>query len=142
MRSLPPDYLAELARQLASLSAVLGGFAVAFLGTLLNVGHGRRVVGWAVGGAAVAAAAFAVATIAAVSLVLALHPGAARVAATSVARARGTMAASFLLGIYALLAGLGLSGWARSAALGRTTTAAATLGAAVATWALLGFPGP
>lgn len=137
MQLLTPDYLAEIARQIASLGAVLGGFAVAFLGTLLNAAPGRRTATWAAGAAAISAAAFIVATIAAVALLLALHPRGVGVAPPTMDRARAGMAVAFLLGIYSLLASLGLSGWARSPGLGRMTAVTAALGAVAVTLALV-----
>jgi hypothetical protein len=142
MPPLAPEYLAEIGRQLAGLSAFLGGFAAAFLGTMLTLSSARRVVGWAAGGAAVAAAAFAVAVVAATSLAIALHPLAPAGAASrraDTAAARGIAGVSFMLGMYALLVTLALSGWVRSRRLGLVTTVAASLAALAATWAIASF---
>lgn len=49
MEPLPGAYVAELARQLAFLSAVLGGFAATFLGMLLSLGLSGRLHSKAVG---------------------------------------------------------------------------------------------
>ena len=74
----PPnaEFLAETGRQIASLSAFLGGFAATFLGILLQSTSPRRHVGWAAGAAAVASASFILAVISGTALALVLHPGA------------------------------------------------------------------
>nr|MBA3273190.1 hypothetical protein [Chthoniobacterales bacterium] len=54
------EFISEVARQLASVSAFLGGFAATFLGILLQSNSNRWYVGWAAGAAAVASASFAV----------------------------------------------------------------------------------
>jgi hypothetical protein len=131
MQPLAPEYLSEIGRQLATLSAFLGGFAAAFLGTLLALSSPRRQVGWAAGAAALAAAAFTVSVV--------LHPAAPRAAnrAAEAGAARIIVGLAFFLGLYSLLVALGLSGWARSRRLGMVTGWIAGVAAAVATWALV-----
>jgi hypothetical protein len=91
--------------------------------------------GWAAGAAAVAAAAFVVAVVAATMLVTELHPGAPAAVARrgQTGPARLTSVLTFGVGIYALLASLGLSGWARSRRLGLVTSVAAGAAAALVT---------
>lgn len=141
MQSLPPDYLAEVARQLAFVSAVLGGFAATFLATLLTARPEGRAGAWAIATSALAAVSFIVAVIATTGLAIVLNPHApARViAAAAIGRARlcGTLA--FIVGLYALLAAIAASGFLRSRRAGRVTTAIAVLGALLATWAVAGF---
>lgn len=141
MQPLSPEYLSEIARQLAFLSAFLGGFAATFLGVLLSTQETRRHVGWAAGSAAVSAASFVVCVIAATMLAVVLTPGApSGVALPNVlARARLVAGAGFVIGVYAMLLSLGLSGWIRSRQLGFVTSAAAILSAVLATWAISGF---
>jgi hypothetical protein len=46
---------------------------------------------------------------------------------------------SFMLGLYALLVSLGLSGWIRSRATGLTTGIVAGIGLLMVTWGVAGF---
>ena len=141
MQPLAPEYLAEIGRQLASLSAFLGGFAAAFLGTLLALQTPARQVSWAAGAAAVASAAFTVAVVAATMLAVVLHPSAPgpQSRAAEAGTARVVAALAFCIGMYALLVALGLSGWARSRRLGLVTSCVAVAAAIVATWTVVSF---
>lgn len=134
MEALAPAYLSALASQLGSLSAFLGGFAATFLGTLLALGGRGRTASLAIGFAAASSAAFIVCVVASTALVSVLHPLAPATArAASPDAARTILTLSFVLGLYALLASLGLSGWSRSKGTGWTTSLAAGVGAALAT---------
>ena len=140
MRNLPPDYLAEIARQLAFVSAFLGGFAATFLATLLVADAPGKVAGWTIGSAALSSAAFIVAVSASVMLVIVLHPDAPDNITTnaSISGARAFSVLGFMVGIYALLLGLGLSGWIRSRSVGIATSLAASCAAVVVTWVVAG----
>lgn len=141
MQTLPLDYLAEIARQIAFLSAFLGGFAATFLATMLAGNSPKRVAGWTIGCIAFSASGFVIAVIASVMLAVVLNPNAPSNVATgsSVAHARVISTLAFALGIYALLLGLGISGWIRSRRTGIATSLAAILGGVVVTWALAGL---
>ena len=123
------DFIGEIARQLASVSAFLGGFAATFLGILLQSQSSRRHAGWAAAAAAVASASFMIAVIAGTLVGLALNPGAPENFATPqfLPWARRILMFSFALGIYANLLSLGLSGWIRSRSLGLVTSTAALI---------------
>jgi len=56
------EFYAEAYRQLAFVSAVLGGFSVAFLGVILVARDERRIAGWTIGLSIAASSAFIVAT--------------------------------------------------------------------------------
>jgi hypothetical protein len=129
MRPIDSEFIGEIARQLASVSAFLGGFAATFLGILLQSQSSRRHVGWAAGAAAVASASFMIAVIAGTLVGLALNPGAPQgfAAPEFLPWARRILLISFALGIYANLLSLGLSGWIRSRSLGFVTSIAALL---------------
>ena len=133
MKPVDADFIGEIARQLASVSAFLGGFAATFLGILLQSQSTRRHVGWAAGAAAVASASFMIAVIAGTLVSLAVNPGAPQgfAAPQFVPWARQILIVSFGLGIYANLLSLGLSGWIRSRSLGIVTSAAALLSGAI-----------
>src|SRR3712207_4936865 len=67
------QFIGEIARQLASVCAFLGGFAATFLGILLQSTSTKRHVGWAAGAAAIASVSFMIAVIAGTLVALALH---------------------------------------------------------------------
>lgn len=123
------EFLGEIARQLASVSAFLGGFAATFLGILLQSQSPRRHVGWAAGAAAVASASFMIAVIVGTLVALVVNPSAPQGFATPefLPWARQVLLISFALGIYTNLLSLGLSGWIRSRSLGLITSIAALL---------------
>jgi sterol desaturase/sphingolipid hydroxylase (fatty acid hydroxylase superfamily) len=127
------EFVVETGKQIASLSAFLGGFAATFLGILLQSPNPRRYVGWAAGAAAVASAAFILAVIAGTALALVLHPGAPPNMArpTFLPQVRTLILVTFASGIYAILLSLGLSGWIRSRQLGIVTSAAALISALI-----------
>jgi hypothetical protein len=141
MQELAPEYLAEIAKQIAFLGAFLGGFSAAFLGSLLVASSHRRTTAWAIASAAAAAVSFIVAVVGATTLVVALNPSApANVArAASLMNARVVTVLGFTAGLYALLGAVGLSGFAWSRRAGVVTSSLAAAGAVLATWALLGF---
>ncbi|MCP4291239.1 MAG: hypothetical protein GY780_05330 [bacterium] len=140
-QSLPADYLAEISRQIAFVSAFLGGFAATFLATLLMVKSEKRIAGWVLGCVAFSASAFIVSVVAAVTLIVVSHPSVPRnvSAGASTAPARVVCILSFVLGIYSLLASVGISGWLRSRNVGLATSISGGLGLILVTWAITGF---
>lgn len=118
---------------LASISAVLGGFAVTFLSVVLAHADPRRRVGVALGLAVGAAACFFVCALG--WSLLGVRPDVPEFAARYAALNR-PLSVLFILGIWLLLAVLGLSGWLRSRRLGLATTAIAAA-AALGTWGVL-----
>jgi hypothetical protein len=133
MTSLNPDFIGEIARQLTSVSAFLGGFAATFLGILLQSNSTRRHVAWAAGAAAVASASFMISVIAGTLVALVVNPSAPQGFATPqfLPWARQILFVSFAVGIYSNLLSLGLSGWIRSRGLGLVTSIAAFVSAVV-----------
>jgi len=127
MQPVNAEFLAETGRQIASLSAFLGGFAATFFGILLQSPNSRRRVGWAAGAAAVASASFILAVISGTTLALVMHPGAPPGIAkpTFLPQVRSLILIAFSCGIYSILLSLGLSGWIRSRQLGIVTSVAA-----------------
>lgn len=141
MQTLPVEYLAEIAKQLAFLSTFLGGFAATILATLLVADSTKRSASLSIGCAAFAAVGFIVAATSFVMMTVVLRPDApANVSASSsLNHARLVGILGFAIGLYSLLAGLGFSGWIRSRKLGIVTSVAAALGVVFVTWALQGF---
>ena len=135
MQPVNAEFLAETGRQIASLSAFLGGFAATFFGILLKSTNSRRHVGWAAGAAAVASASFILAVISGTTLALVMHPGAPPGIAkpTFLPQVRSLILIAFSCGIYSILLSLGLSGWIRSRQLGIVTSVAALVSAAIVT---------
>ncbi|HEY4282799.1 MAG TPA: hypothetical protein VGM62_06995 [Chthoniobacterales bacterium] len=127
------EFVGEVARQITSVSAFLGGFAATFLGILLQSQSTRRHVSWAAGAAAIASALFMIAVIAGTLMTIVVNPAAPQNMATPefLPWARKVMIGSFGLGIYANLLSLGLSGWIRSRSLGLVTSIAALVSAIV-----------
>lgn len=134
---MSPAYLSDIAAQTGGLSAFLGGFAATFLGTLLAMRARGRVGAVAIGCAAISSIAFIVAFIVAVvgstAVVAGLHPEGPRAGATNMGGPQVVMTLAFLLGLYALLGAIGLSGWTRSRAAGLTTGIAAAIGVLLVT---------
>jgi len=141
MQGLAPEYLAEIAKQIAFLGAFLGGFSAAFLGSLLVGSSERRATTWATVSAAAAAVSFIVAVVGATTLMMALHPSAPAIVVrgTSLASGRVATVLAFEVGLYALLSAVGASGFLRSRRAGMITLSLAVVGALLATWASLGF---
>ena len=133
MQPLNAEFLGEMGRQIAFLSAFLGGFAATFLGILLQSPNSRRHVGWAAGAAAVASASFILAVMSGTLLALVVHPGAPPALAepTLLPQLRILTFITFIVGIYSSLLSLGLSGWIRSRQLGIITSVAAFVSAVI-----------
>jgi len=141
MQTLPPEYLSELARQFSFLSAFLGGFAATFFVTLLVADSPKRCADWSLRCAATATSSFVVSAVSFVMLLMVLNPEVpANVrSASSIDHARVVGFLGFMLGVYALLASVGISGWIRSRRLGLVTSISAGVGVVLVSWAAVGF---
>ena len=141
MITLSDAYLTDLAKLVGAHGAFLGGFAATILVTLLLADTRSRVLSWIIGASALAACSLMVSVISSMMISLVLHPDAPiamnRTASTDGARVVSVL--GFVLGVYALLAAVGLSGWLRSRRLGLLTTTFAVLAIVLGSWALLGF---
>jgi hypothetical protein len=113
---------AEFYRQLAFISALVGGFALTFLAQMIAIGSQRRIVGWTIGFSAAAASGLMVCTLGwSLSAPAAVTPGMHAYAASSpnvLAQLHFVMCLLFLSSLLLFLISLGLSGWIRSRALG------------------------
>ena len=139
MEQLSPAYLSTLAVQIGSLSALLGGFAATFLGTLLAIRSDSKAASLAIAFAVSSSVAFILTVVASTALVAMLHPEAPFAAsAAATGGARLLLALSFLLGLYTLLASLALSGWTRSRGTGIITSLVAGIGIALVTTLIAG----
>jgi hypothetical protein len=133
MSTLSPVYLSDIAAQTGGLSAFLGGFAATFLGTLLAMRARGRVGTWAIACSAGSSVAFIVAVVGSTAVVAALHPQGPGAGSAGSGGPQVAMTLAFLLGLYSLLAAIGLSGWTRSRTAGLATSITAVLGVLLVT---------
>jgi hypothetical protein len=133
---LKPELTAEMFRQLAFISALVGGFAFAFVGVLLVAPVQSRVVSWTAGISMAASSGLVVCALgwslgASVVLVGAsMEAGADKSslsASLNIMHLRLSLA--FIVSILLFLISLGLSGWIRSRNLGIVSTCIAVLAA-------------
>lgn len=143
MEELPTEYLAELYRQITFLSAVLGGFAIAFMGTLLTLTSDNKSVSRTIWLTAFAATVLIVSTFSSIVVLLDI----VRLGITSMdasewpaetLRSKNIADLSSFAGMYALLIAIGLSGKIRDKKTGIVTAAIAFLGFTLLTIVLWG----
>lgn len=126
--------------QLASISAVLGGFTITFLAVVLTLADARRRVGVALAVATAAASCFFACALG-WSLFAFLYNTSPATGATPADVAdhfartgylHSWLSFAFAVGLSLLFVTLGLGGWLRSRVLGWVTSALALVGAAAA----------
>lgn len=140
MQTLSDNYLIDLANQLAFLSAFLGGFAATLLVTVLVSNSQRKIVNWLIGATAASACFFIIAVISFVMLSVMVHPDTPNPSSVEIINAaRIVSILSFIFGIFALLASIGLSGWIHSKQVGKITTIIASITLLIVMWAITGF---
>ena len=125
--SLP--YLNALAAQLIFISAFLGGFSAAILGTLIVSKNSTRTLRALVLSTAFSATAFIVTVFSMTQLVMLTTPGyPLEVNQSDLALPKMVGFISFYLGIIALMTVVAISGWLQSKRLGIATTIIAVTG--------------
>ena len=133
---------AELFRQLAFISALIGGFSLAFLTQLLAAHPERRVVSWTIGFAMAATAGLTVCVLGwTLSAGYISDPAAqAEMARLSVmlTHLHRRLSLAFVGSMLLFLVSLGLCGWIRSRVMGVVSTTIALI-AAVASFSVLGL---
>lgn len=130
MNDMEPEYLLALAQQFGFLGAFLGGVSTTLFITLLTLAKPSVLVRWSIGFAALGAACFIITAYMSVGVVAQNHPLSGRLPSEgSGALTQMGMSVSFVVGVFALLAAIGVSGWTRSKPLGCVTTAVASLAA-------------
>ena len=146
MDALPADFVEELYRQTAFLSAVLGGFAIAFMGALLTLTSESKTVTRTIWIAALAATLLIVATFSSTAVLLDLI----RLEITSfnftewpasLLRSKSIADSTFFAGMYALLIAIGYSGSIRNKKTGIITGILALFGLILLTIVLRGTTG-
>jgi hypothetical protein len=128
------EFYAEAYRQIAFVSAVLGGFSVAFLGVLLVAGDERKLAGWTIGISIASSVMFIIATFLDSFLVFTLPGFAAQSLEDlpeSVLGIAGWAVFAFYGGVFALLSSLSLGGWLRSKQVGIAATSISAFAALI-----------
>ncbi len=126
---IPSVVIASLARQLAFVSAVVGGFAITYLAVLLSMADRRRIIGVAAGFAMFCAANLLVCALA-WSLYAGMYEAKPTGFTVPVAEFQTKLRwlnGALVAGLVCFLAALGLGGWIRSRSLGVVTTGFALL---------------
>lgn len=141
MQDLPLSYLVELAKQFSFVSAFLGGFAAAFLATLISQKSTGKPVKLAIHSSALAACSFIVAVSAFTMLSMVARPDTPDYVMdqSSVLRARIIGFLAFIIGNYAILFAMGTSGWLYNKRAGIYTTIFASISAILVSWMILGL---
>ncbi len=127
------ELVADLYRQIAFSAAILGGFAMTYLSTLLTSAEKHaRVLPFTIGAMTIAATLLIVATLGATVLLMSVQqlgltfqfeswPG-------TLVRSKWIAELAFFSGILALMAGIGLSGFIKSRLNGYLTSGCAGVG--------------
>lgn len=126
---LPLAYLNELAKQTIFISAFLGGFSAAILGTLIVSKQKSKILNTLVFSTALSSLAFIVAVMGMTKLVMISTPGypfEITPSITTAPRIIGSLA--FFIGILSLVFSIGISGWVQSKKLGIMTSVIAAIG--------------
>ena len=140
----PVEYTIELYRQFSFLAAVLGGFAITFMGTLLTLDAKEKVVARAIWVSAFAATFLIVSTF--TSVVTLLDVIRLNISAfdfsdwpANTLRAKVIADVTSFTGMYALLIAIGISGWIRDKRTGIITSFFAFVGLSLLTIVALGI---
>lgn len=131
----PSEVIAELFRQLAFISALIGGFSLAFLVQLLVAHSERRIADWTIGFSLAATAGLIVCAVGwTLSAVVIIDP----TARAETMRLSGALSYlnmrltdGFVLSLLLFFVSLGLCGWIRSRVMGIVSTTIALVAAAV-----------
>ena len=133
--SPPIEVMAELFRQLAFISALIGGFSLAFLVQLLAAHFGHRIADWTIGFSMAATAGLIVCAIGwTLSAVVVIDPA----AQAETMRLSGTLTHlhmrltdGFVMSLFLFFVSLGLCGWIRSRVMGIVSSTIALVATAV-----------
>lgn len=138
MIELPPEFLVEVARQIAFVGAFLGGFSATFLGLVLTQNRSDGIGSWLIAALTMASCSFVISVITMTFLSISQHPGVpVDVVMETINKHRTIGFLSFILGIYALLAGIGLSGFIKSKRFGLITAIIASIALLIVTIVIL-----
>ena len=119
--NLKPEFALEVFRQMAFISALVGGFSFSFIGVLLSVAERHRVITWTILIAMLAASGMIVCTLGWTMSISFTHQLTAIENAEIplfLKRLHRVLSLTFMASILLFLVSLGLSGWIRSRTLG------------------------
>lgn len=132
--------MVEYFREFAFIGALLGGFSLAFFGTLLDAHRAHRAIGPTAALALASSSCFLIVTLGNTFAASVMADDAMRVRLQAPITANiGPLSALFLLGILLLLASFGASGWIRSRRLGWATSAIAAVTLVGVVWVMSPF---
>lgn len=138
MDELPAEYMVELANQMAFVGAFLGGFSATFLGTVLAIKEKPKFSATVVVALSFAASMFIVSVLTLTGLAVVNHPDAGIAQEALSSRGRILGFGTFMLGMYALLTGIGFSGFLYSRRVGLVTLIIGSASAVLITWLITG----
>lgn len=121
MEELPVSYLKVLAEQIGFISVFLGGISATILGTLIVLKKESKIFSWMIILLSLAAVSFIIAVFGMNKIQMVLAPDYPD-QGQSIFYPRLVSSISFLLGIYSLIAVVGLSGWLQSKKIGIMTS--------------------
>src|ERR1041384_1049557 len=129
------EVMAELFRQLAFISALIGGFSLAFLVQLLTAHSGRRIADWTIGFSMAATAGLIVCAVGwTLSAVVIIDPTARAEAirlSGKLTYLNMRLTDGFVFSLFLFFVSLGLCGWTRSRVMGFVSSTIARAAAAV-----------
>ena len=129
MMELPLPYLKEIASQLIFISAFLGGFSAAVLGTLIISKSDKKTLKYLILGTALSSTAFIVSVMSLTKLVMIALPGYPfEVSSSDTLFPRLVGVFAFFIGIMASMFVISASGWMHSKRLGILTTIIGLIG--------------
>lgn len=120
------DNLLSLMENLILLSAFFGGFSATFLAAILAIDptSSKKIANWIIVASALAACCFVMCATSSIASVNGIKTAIAndQNAFNSITAVRLTSVLSMLVGVFALLTSIGLSGWLRSKHVGIATS--------------------
>ncbi len=128
METVKASYALTAAEQMSFIGAFLGGISVTLLVTIVVFSSDKKVVNWIVGTSALAACSLLITVIAAMRLIIALHPDLSFVPSPEKMKLLWNgMILAYGVGVLSLIASIGLSGWLRSSRAGIVTCLMASI---------------
>lgn len=139
--SIKPELAIEVFRQMAFISALIGGFAFSFVGVLLALTQKHRIINWIIIIAIMACSGLIVCTLGwTMSAFNAFQLAAEQQALPDFYKPlHRNLSLTFIASLLLFLISLGLSGWIRSQTLGMISTLIATIAVVAVLWILSYF---
>lgn len=139
--NLKPELAMEVFRQMAFISALIGGFAFSFVGVLLALPDKRRIINWIITIAILACSGLIVCTLGwTMSAYNAFQLVAEKVELPPFFKSlHRSLSLTFIASLLLFLMSLGLSGWIRSRVLGVISSLIAMIAIIAVLWILSYF---